>query len=255
MEVAYKEGLRRDEELRKIKDSLASKAANLDSTQALLAKAQQKLSKETELSFELQQKFHKEKEKRENEVRLLKMKLLKDQHETINAQLLRRKTDNESNMAYLSTIASSDRTGMMSSLIERLNEFSARLIHAVDVLKSKYEEAVAGVHATPAGTVQLPTRLDLDLGGLEGPTLTSQEADSLRLLAMAGLATSPSRASPSPFPSSSQRVPPPPSGFPGPPQNNFQGPPPPIGPSLGSQREAEGPFERRKGRGLGKLWR
>ena len=123
----------------------ASKTANLDSTQALLAKAQQKLSKETELSFELQQKFHKEKEKRENEVRLLKMKLLKDQHETINAQLLRRKTDNESNMAYLSTIAPSDRTGMMSSLIERLNEFSARLIHAVDVLKSKYEEAVAGV--------------------------------------------------------------------------------------------------------------
>ena len=118
----------------------------------------------------------------------------------------------------------------MSSLVERLNEFSARLIHAVDVLKSKYEEAVAGVHATPAGTVQLPTRLDLDLGGLEGPTLTSQEADSLRLLAMAGLASSPSRASPSPFPSSSQRVPPPPSGFPGPPQNNFPGPPPPIGP-------------------------
>merc|ERR1719336_1403144 len=88
----------------------------------------------------------------------------------------------------------------MSSLVERLNEFSARLIHAVDVLKSKYEEAVAGVHATPAGTVQLPTRLDLDLGGLEGPTLTSQEADSLGLLVMAGLASSPSRASPSPFP-------------------------------------------------------
>merc|ERR1719150_314601 len=116
MEVAYKEGLRRDEELRKIKDSLASKAANLDSTQALLAKAQQKLSKETELSFELQQKFHKEKEKRENEVRLLKMKLLKDQHETINAQLLRRKTDNEANMAYLSTIGA-DRV-VKSSLLE-----------------------------------------------------------------------------------------------------------------------------------------
>ena len=170
--------------------------------------------KETELSFELQQRLHKEKEKRENEVRVLKLKLLKDQHETINAQLLKKKTENESNMAMLVSIANNDRTGMMSSLVERLNEFSARLIHAVDVLKSKYEEAVAGVHATPAGTVQLPTRLDLDLGGLEGPTLTSQEADSLRLLAMAGLASSPSRASPSPFPSSSQRVPPPPSGFP-----------------------------------------
>ena len=182
------------------------------------------------MSFELQQRLHKEKEKRENEVRMLKLKLLKDQHETINAQLLKKKTENESNMAMLVSIANNDRTGMMSSLVERLNEFSARLIHAVDVLKSKYEEAVAGVHATPAGTVQLPTRLDLDLGGLEGPTLTSQEADSLRLLAMAGLASSPSRASPSPFPSSSQRVPPPPSGFPGPPQNNFPGPPPPIGP-------------------------
>ena len=202
----------------------ASKAANLDSTQALLAKAQQKLSKETELSFELQQKFHKEKEKRENEVRLLKMKLLKDQHETINAQLLRRKTDNESNMAYLSTIASSDRTGMMSSLIERLNEFSARLIHAVDVLKSKYEEAVAGV----SGAAQLPARLDLDLGGLEAPTLTSQEADALRLLAMAGLASSSARSAPSPFSSAAQRAPPS-SGFPAPPQNNFPGPPPPIG--------------------------
>merc|ERR1719430_1195095 len=152
MEVAYKEGLKRDEELKKIKDSLVLKSGNLDSTQSQLNKAQQKLSKETELSFELQQKFHKEKEKRENEVRLLKLKLLKDQHETINAHLLRRKTENESNMAYLSTMASNDRTGMMNSLVERLNEFSARLIHAVDVLKSKYEEAVAGVHAATSSS-------------------------------------------------------------------------------------------------------
>merc|ERR1719447_1225782 len=206
METAYKEGLKRDEELKKIKENLTVKSGNLDSTQSQLSKAQQKLVKETELSFELQQRLHKE--KGETEVRMLKLKLLKDQHETINAQLLKKKTENESNMAMLVSIANNDRTGMMSSLVERLNEFSARLIHAVDVLKSKYEEAVAGVHATPAGTVQLPTRLDLDLGGLEGPTLTSQEADSLRLLAMAGLASSPSRASPSPFPSSSQRVPP-----------------------------------------------
>ena len=201
------------------------KSANLDSTLSQLNKAQQKLSKETELSFELQQKFHKEKEKRENEVRLLKLKLLKDQHETINAHLLRRKTENEANMAYLSTM---DRTGMMSSLLERLNEFSAKLIHAVDVLKSKYEEAVAGVHAATSGAAQLPARLDLDLGGLEAPTLTAQEADALRLLAMAGLASTSARASPSPFPSVPQRAPPA-SGFPAPPQNNFPGPPPPIG--------------------------
>merc|ERR1712130_986695 len=128
-------GLKRDEELKKTKDSLVLKSANLDSTQSQLTKAQQKLAKETGLSFELQQKFHKEKERRENDVRLLKLKLLKDQHETINAHLLRRKTENEANMAYLSTM---DRTGMMSSLLERLNEFSAKLIHAVDVLKSKY---------------------------------------------------------------------------------------------------------------------
>jgi len=112
MEVAYKEGLKRDEDLKKTKDTLAVKSANLESSLAQLNKAQQKLSKETELSFELQQKFHKEKEKRENEVRLLKLKLLKDQHETINAHLLRRKAENESNMAYLLTMATNDRTGI-----------------------------------------------------------------------------------------------------------------------------------------------
>ena len=205
------------------------KSGNLDSTQSQLNKAQQKLAKETELSFELQQKFHKEKERRENEVRLLKLKLLKDQHETINAHLLRRKAENEANMAYLSTM---DRTGK-SSLLERLNEFSAKLIHAVDVLKSKYEEAVAGVNATTSGAAQLPARLDLDLAGLEAPTLTAQEADALRLLAMAGMASvgltsTPARASPSPFPPAPMRAPPA-SGFPAPPQNNFPGPPPPIG--------------------------
>merc|ERR1719361_2548514 len=167
MEVAYKEGLKRDEELKKTKDSLVLKSANLDSTQSQLTKAQQKLAKETELSFELQQKFHKEKERRENDVRLLKLKLLKDQHETINAHLLRRKAENEANMAYLSTM---DRTGVRnSSLLERLNEFSAKLIHAIDVLKSKYEEAVAGVNAATSGSAQLPARLDLDLVGLEAP--------------------------------------------------------------------------------------
>ena len=203
------------------------KSANLDSTQSQLTKAQQKLAKETELSFELQQKFHKEKERRENDVRLLKLKLLKDQHETINAHLLRRKAENEANMAYLSTM---DRTGVRnSSLLERLNEFSAKLIHAIDVLKSKYEEAVAGVNSATSGTAQLPARLDLDLAGLEAPTLTAQEADALRLLAMAGLASvgltaTSARASPSPFPSAPLRAP---SGFP--PQNNFPGPPPPIG--------------------------
>merc|ERR1711990_583766 len=125
-------------------------------------------------------------------------------------------------------MASNDRTGMMNSLVERLNEFSARLIHAVDVLKSKYEEAVASVHAAnSSGVAQLPARLDLDLGGLEAPTLTSQEADALRLLAMAGLASSSARAAPSPFSSAAQRAPPS-SGFPAP-QNNFPGPPPPIG--------------------------
>merc|ERR1719460_2141114 len=119
----------------------------------------------------------------------------------------------------------------MNSLVERLNEFSARLIHAVDVLKSKYEEAVASVHAAnSSGVAQLPARLDLDLGGLEAPTLTSQEADALRLLAMAGLASTSARASPSPFSAAPQRVPPV-SGFPPTPlpQNNFPGPPPPIG--------------------------
>merc|ERR1719341_609204 len=134
-------------------------------------------------------------------------------------------------MAYLSTMASNDRTGMMNSLVERLNEFSARLIHAVDVLKSKYEEAVASVHAAnSSGVAQLPARLDLDLGGLEAPTLTSQEADALRLLAMAGLASTSARASPSPFSSAPQRAPPVSGSPPAPlPQNNFPGPPPPIG--------------------------
>merc|ERR1711936_542993 len=108
---------------------------------------------------------------------------------------------------------------------ERLNEFSAKLIHAVDVLKSKYEEAVAGVNATTSA--QFPARLDLDLVGLEAPTLTAQEADALRLLAMAGLASvgltsTSARASPSPFPPTPLRAP---SGFQ--PQNNFPGPPPP----------------------------
>lgn len=55
---------------------------------------------------------------------------------------------------------------------------------------------MAGAHAANStGVAQLPAILDLDLGGLEAPTLTSQEADAPRLLAMAGLASTSARAS------------------------------------------------------------
>ena len=98
---------------------------------------------------------------------------------------------------------------MKNSLVERLNEFSARLTHALEVVKLKYEEAVEGVHRHG--------RIDLDLVGLEmpSPVLSPKEADAMRLLTMSGLASNPAtEVPPIHFPSSSQRALPPASGSP-----------------------------------------
>jgi len=183
MENAYRDGGRREEELRRATDGMKQKNKDLDSSQAQLHVATSSLAKEQELTFQLQAQFRVEKEGREKDNRLLKLRNLKDQHEQLSTVLTRRRNETEQSIHHLTPFLG-QAGAQLRPVTDRLNEFSARLIHALDLLKQRYEELVRNIDQLPPTA---PPRLEVDLAGLDSPGLSPTEQDSLRLLALTGL--------------------------------------------------------------------
>eukprot|EP00090_Calanus_glacialis_P031446 TRINITY_DN5190_c0_g1_i2.p1 TRINITY_DN5190_c0_g1~~TRINITY_DN5190_c0_g1_i2.p1 ORF type:complete len:1519 (-),score=592.62 TRINITY_DN5190_c0_g1_i2:152-4708(-) len=223
MNKTYRDATKKEEELRRIKDTLESEQQKSGTMKADLNNTKLKLENEQRLSFQLQSQLQSSRDQDMTAVKSLKLRCLKTEFDGKKTFLMSKNLENEKLITYLTNMNSNEANqasfSTIKSSIDKLNEFSARLYNGIETLQAKYEEKIRLVEQSPGA---VPVELNFDSSSLESPQLTSVEVDTLRLLTSVSLNTRPQVA---PFASYPNTTRPPPSRPPG-----LLGPPPGLPP-------------------------
>ena len=188
-EALFKEGARKEKELKTLRDSNDSALKKVAKLEAELREAKGKLQDELQVSFQLQQKLRKMSDQ-EVTVERLKLKCLQDDFDRKKIFLLTKKSDNEKLMTHLAQLEVRGQglpAAAVKVSIEKLNLFSAELFAALDELQNKYEERRLAIEQQKSNNLDL----EFDVSRFSGPRLDSVEIDTLKLLVSISLTKGP----------------------------------------------------------------
>jgi len=166
---------------------LGKKALELMEAAAQLKILSAENTKEQELTYRLAAQLQTERESRTNDVRMLRLRNLKDQAMHLRNELHRRKTECEKIINHLNLFADDVSVNVnVATCVNKLKEHSEKLTQGLDCLQEVYQSRIKQVV-----DADLTQRIDLDIEmDLGDPQLSPQESEALRLLAIIGISSS-----------------------------------------------------------------
>ena len=183
--AAYAAALQREEDLKKV---LGKKALELMEAAAQLKIVSAENTKEQELTYRLAAQLQTERESRTNDVRMLRLRNVKDQAMHLRNELHRRKTECEKIINHLNLFSDDISEVTVASCVSKLKDHSNKLTQGLDCLQEVYQSRIQQVVNSDTDLTQ---RIDLDIEmDLGDPELSPQESEALRLLAIIGLSSS-----------------------------------------------------------------
>jgi len=183
--AAYAAALQREEDLKKV---LGKKALELMEAAAQLKIVSAENTKEQELTYRLAAQLQTERESRTNDVRMLRLRNVKDQAMHLRNELHRRKTECEKIINHLNLFSDDISEVTVATCVSKLKDHSNKLTQGLDCLQEVYQSRIQQVVNSDTDLTQ---RIDLDIEmDLGDPELSPQESEALRLLAIIGLSSS-----------------------------------------------------------------
>jgi len=219
MNKTYREAVKKEDELRRIKDNFESEREKSTLMKSDLNNTKLKLENEQRLSFQLQSQVTANRDQDVTVVKSLKLRFLKTEFDGKKALLMNKNSENGKLITYLTNMNSNESNkasfSAIKTSIDKLNEFSARLYNGIENLQAKYNDKVRLAEQSPGSLNNV--ELDFDLSSLESPQLNSVEVDTLRLLTSVSLNSRPPVAPFASFPNTTRPPPSRPPGLLGPP--------------------------------------
>jgi len=184
MNKSYRESTRKQEELKRIRDSLESEQHKNEIMHTNINNIKIKLEDEQRLSFQLQRQLQSQKEQETLMIKSLILRFLKKEYDGKKALLMNKNLDNEKLISFLTNINRNELNqtnfSAIKSSIDKLIEFSAKLLKGLETLQARYDEKVRLVEQAP-GSLEI-IELNFDTSSLESPQLNCVEVDTLRIL-------------------------------------------------------------------------
>jgi len=184
MSKSDRESTRKDEELKRIREAL-----ELEQHKNRLM--QTNLENEQRLNFQLQSQLQSQREKETSMIKTLKLRFLKKEFDGKKALLMNKNLENEKLIGYLTNMNNNynelTRTNFsaIKSSMDKLNEFTVKLLNSLETLQARYDEKVRLVEQSPGSLSCM--ELGFDTSCQVSPQLNSVEVDTLRLLASVNL--------------------------------------------------------------------